>query len=59
MMKRVTTEEIARRAGALAKVLEGEPTLVGRSLCELSLLIEALACEMERRHPVPTARRRK
>lgn len=42
---KMTVEEIATRAGALAKVLVFEPTLVGRSLRELAVLIEALASQ--------------
>ena len=50
----MTIEDIAKRAGNLAKVLDGEPTLVGRSLCELACLIEALA-----KQPKTVARRKR
>lgn len=42
-MKMLKLDEIQQRAGALAKVLDNEPSLVGRSLRELALLIEGLA----------------
>jgi hypothetical protein len=51
-----TKEEIATKAKNLADALAGEPTLVGRTLRELALMIVDLATQPD---PDKTASRRR